>query len=106
MEAHAQDEWPICSSRCSPGGKKVMYNQPTTLEERISVAKDFVDAFQLKIPMMIDTMKNSFEELYAAWPLRIFIIKGGRIIFKAQPGEKMLEMTDIVNVLQSLKGSE
>jgi len=102
MEAHAQDEWPICSSRCSPGGKKVTYNQPKSIQERISVAKDFMDALQIKIPMIVDTMDNSFEDLYAAWPLRAYIIRDGRIVYKAQPGENMLAMPEIAVYLDTI----
>jgi len=100
LEAHAQNEWPISSSRCSPGGKRVIINQTNTIEERLTVANAFIDAFQLKIPVIIDSVQNDFEKVYASWPLRAYVIKNGTLIYKAQPGEKMLEMQEIIDILQ------
>jgi len=102
LEAHAQDEWPICSSRCSPGGKKIMYNQPKTVEERIAVAKDFVEAFDFKLPIMLDAMHNPFEAHYSSWPLRIYAIQNGKLIYKAQPKDGMYELEDLVSLLRHL----
>jgi len=100
LEAHAEDEWPICSSRCSPNGKPIRYFQTKTIQDRITVAKEFIQAFQLKIPLIVDNIHNSFENLYAPWPLRIFIVENGILKYKAQPGEKMLLLKEFIEKLE------
>lgn len=85
LEAHAQDQWPISSSRFNPSGKPVIYNQPKTNEERLAIAKDFICEFDFRIPIVIDDITNLFEEVYACWPLRFYIIKDGILVYKAQP---------------------
>jgi hypothetical protein len=77
-EAHAADEWPV--------GKKIScVNQPQTIEERIELAKRFVAKHKYKIPMLVDSMDNSFQSIFSPWPYRYYAIRDGRVIFKAQP---------------------
>lgn len=103
LEAHAQDEWPIRSSRFTPNGEVVLYNQPRTIEERISVARDFYRDFQLQMSVLVDKPpENRFEKLYAPWPLRIYFVdKDRKLIYKAQPSETMLELNEIQRILES-----
>ena len=104
LEAHAQDEWPICSARWSPTDKPIVYNQTQTIEERLSVAKDFIRDFQFPIPVVIDKPdENLFEKLYAPWPVRIYILDSDcRLTYKAQPSETMLELNELIAHLQSM----
>jgi len=95
LEAHAQDEWPICSSRCSPGGKKVMYNQHKSLEERNQAARDFIEAFDFKIDTILDNMENEFENKYSAWPLRIYGLRNGIVEYKAMPRDGMYHLEEL-----------
>lgn len=106
LEAHAQDEWPICSARWSPMDKLIVYNQTRTIEERLAVAKDFIRDFQFPIPMVIDKPdENLFEKFYAPWPVRIYILDCDyRLMYKAQPSETMLELNELTAHLQSLMG--
>lgn len=85
LEAHAKDEWPISSSRYNPTGKPVSYFQPTTNEERISIAQDFVSAYNFRLPVVIDCIENEFERQYSSWPIRFFIFQNKKIKYIAQP---------------------
>jgi len=98
-EAHAQDEWPISSSRFN-NGKAVIYNQPRKIEERLSIARDFIQAFNFRIPMVADTMENQFEAQYSPWPLRFYIIEDGKLMFKAMPKQCTYNLGDIRNWLE------
>jgi len=102
LEAHAQDEWPICSSRCSPGGKKILYNQHKTLEERTQAAKDFIEAFDFKIPTVLDNMENDFESKYSAWPLRIYAVRQGQVEYKAMPRDGMYHLEELEAYLDNV----
>jgi len=68
-EAHAIDEWPLGNNVCIPKHK--------TIEERIEVAKkNLVEERNCKVPVLVDTMEDSFESLYKGWPERFYIIQG------------------------------
>lgn len=102
LEAHAQDEWPICSARWSPTKIPIKYNQTRTIEERLLVAKDFIRDFNFPIPVIIDKPEeNLFEKFYAPWPVRIFVIdKDYRLTYKAQPSETMLQLKELIEHLE------
>ena len=104
LEAHAQDEWPICSTRWSPTQMPIKYNQTHTIEERLAVTKDFIRDFDFQMPVVIDKPEeNLFDQLYASWPLRIFVIdKDHRLTYKAQPSETMLELKELIEHLESI----
>jgi hypothetical protein len=78
-EAHAQDEWPI--------GHPDHIKQPRTTAERIAVARKFVENYSYRIPVVIDVPEsgNLFEQLYAPWPIRFYVIKKRKMAFIAQP---------------------
>jgi len=67
-EAHA-DEWPL--------GNFVCINQHKTIEERVAAAKSFISKLGFKIPVHVDTMDNSFDNSYYAWPDRYYIVQNG-----------------------------
>jgi len=51
----------------------VCVKQPKTLEERIQVAKNFVNDYGFQLPIFVDNMDNVFDERYGAWPERFYI---------------------------------
>jgi hypothetical protein len=91
-EAHAADEWPV--------GRSISFcNQPKDISERCGLARKFVDTTKLELPMLVDTMGNQFESTFAAWPVRFYVIKDGKLVFKAQPNlddyaYDVLDLTD------------
>ena len=65
----------------------ICYPQPHTLEDRHAVARDFVDRFKYGIRMLVDRMDNRADELYAAWPERIYVVdEKGVVAFKGGMG--------------------
>ncbi|CAF0719577.1 unnamed protein product [Rotaria sp. Silwood1] len=108
LEAHAQDEWPICSARWSPTEMPIQYNQTHTIEERLAVAKDFIRDFSFQMSIVIDKPEdNLFEKLYSSWPVRIYVIdKDYRLTYIAQPSESMLELNELIEHLQLIMKSK
>jgi len=78
MEAHAEDTWPL--------GCDVRYNQTHTTEERCKVARDFIEQNDYPFTLRIDEApSNTFNEVFAAWPLRFYVLDNGRILYIHEP---------------------
>jgi len=77
-EAHTQDEWPM-------GDDVILEHQPTEMEERCQVAREFQEDTKYLMPIVVDTMDNRFDECFGAWPVRFFIVQNNNLVFKAQP---------------------
>jgi len=84
LEAHAADTWPL--------GMKICYKQTHTIEQRAKVACDFVSDNQYEFEVMLDEPPaNAFNELFAAWPLRFWVIENKKVTFICEPyGEYIL----------------
>jgi type I thyroxine 5'-deiodinase len=82
-EAHPEDEWQMDSNE----EQGICYAQPTTLAERVTIANDFVKHSKYEIPLFVDDLENRADELYAAWPERLYVIdESGRIAYKGGMG--------------------
>ena len=81
-EAHPTDEWQMESNE----KEDVCYPQPRSTEERLAIARDFRDRFDWQMPLLVDPIENQANALYAGWPERLYVIEGGRIVYKGGPG--------------------
>jgi len=96
-EAHASDEWPV--------GPSISFcRQPQSLKERCELAQKFVNTRLYRVPMLVDTIENDFQKAFAAWPFRFFIVKGDKIVHKAEPSTSSLcyEARDLAKLIPSL----
>jgi hypothetical protein len=103
-EAHATDEWPISSSRFNGDEGPVNVPQPKSTEERCDVARQFARRFVKgdgaeRIKLLVDPLLprdgerlqseqklvEPFEEAFAPWPLRLYVVQDGKLLYKAQP---------------------
>jgi len=66
-EAHANDIWPL--------GKHIDLPSHATFEDRVKASKILINKYGLKIPVMYDTMENSFDLKFAVWPERYYLVK-------------------------------
>jgi hypothetical protein len=82
-EAHPTDEWQMKSNLKDD----VCYAQPKTLEQRVTIANDFIKRFKFTLPFGIDDMSNAADLAYSAWPERFYIIdESGRIAYRGGMG--------------------
>lgn len=82
-EAHPTDEWQVTSNET----EGVCYPQPRTVEDRRSIASDFVKRHKYSIPIFVDDMGNTADALYGAWPERLYIIDtNGIVAYKGEMG--------------------
>jgi hypothetical protein len=82
-EAHPTDEWQMKSNV----KEDVCYAQPKTLEQRVAIAKDFVERQKYPLPFGIDDMNNAADLAYSAWPERLYVIdEHGQIAYAGGMG--------------------
>jgi len=72
-EAHASDEWKL--------GYKVQIPQHKNLGSRIEAANKFKKDMDYQITLLVDSMENDFNETYAPWPERAYIIYQGKFAY-------------------------
>jgi len=92
-EAHPEDEWQMKSNLKE--NDNVCYAQPKNMKDRLLIANDFSKRFNFTPPLVVDTMANTANNLYAAWPERLYVIDadkrllyvGGNGPFKFYPNE-------------------
>lgn len=94
QEAHALDEWDI--------GSKYKVNQHKILEERINAAKYMQNEFGYHHKLLIDQMSNIFQDTYASWPTRYYLIKNGKMEYIVEPLKATFLFDGIVNKLHEL----
>jgi len=82
-EAHSVDGWQTDSN----DQEGIRIKQHASLEGRIEAALLCSRKLGLSIPTLVDDMKNTALEAFAAWPERIVIVDAnGRISYKGGQG--------------------
>ncbi len=82
-EAHPDDGWQIEVNRT----EGVLYDEPTTMDERAAVVRDFVAREGFEMPMLLDDITNELDRLYAAMPMRLYLIdEEGSVVFRTVVG--------------------
>ena len=85
QEAHAKDVWPMPSSRYNPLGQAVNISNHTSLEERVAAAKSLVEGMDMQGEVLVDTMEDSFNTEFSAWPTMFYAISAeGKLVFKGE----------------------
>ena len=83
QEAHPEDGWQMQINT----DEHIVYDQPTTFDEREHVAEACAIAIDLKMPTLIDDMENSTDLSYAALPDRLYLVGAdGKIAYKSGRG--------------------
>jgi len=84
-EAHPVDDDRPATPTNSLAG--ILIRQPTTLDERCSVAKRCATALHLDMPLVVDGIDNRVAESYRAEPNRLYVVdRKGRIAYRGGPG--------------------
>ncbi|CAG8527886.1 975_t:CDS:2 [Racocetra fulgida] len=93
-EAHASDVWPI--------GNIVDVKEHHTLSDRLAAAREMATKTKLEIPVLADTMNDTFLKLYSPWPFRFFIVVDGILKLVGMPKDARYDTTDLVECLDDL----
>ena len=83
LEAHPTDGWNTNSNRSD----KIMYPQPTNMDERAKVAHDWRSAHSFYSPVVLDWPDNRINDDYAGEPERLYVLDAkGIVTFKSEQG--------------------
>jgi type I thyroxine 5'-deiodinase len=82
-EAHPSDIWQMQSNVKD----NVIFQNPTTIQERETVADACIRKLHILFPALIDGIENRVEQAYTGWPDRLYLIgTDGRVRYKSAPG--------------------
>lgn len=97
-EAHASDEWQMEENVRDD----VVFAQPKEDAERKAIASSCSTRLRLSMPVLVDEIDNRTDDLYAAWPERLFVIgKDGKVAYAGKQGPwgfKPVEVADWLKV--------
>ena len=83
QEAHPADGWQMESNERDD----VIFHKPKDWGERQSVAQACCTRLNLSMPCVVDSIDNAVDNLYAAWPERIFVLdRDGKITYAGKQG--------------------
>jgi len=82
-EAHPTDGWHMESN----DRVGVSLRQPTSYDERVSVAQTCSRVLELRMPMLVDTLDDQVGARYSGMPSRLYVIDGqGKVAYKSGRG--------------------
>jgi len=97
-EAHANDEWPVSSTRYTIDGAPICVDQPRTLEDRARLAARFVTEYRWIWPMIVDGMQRDaagvvadveggtcLGTLLSSWPMRAYLLHKNQVVLRSSP---------------------
>ena len=90
--------WPI--------GYQYNYGQPKIIEERIKMVEALLKEFHTTIPILVDTMDNTFQNAYRPWPDRAFMFLNGKTEYVARvndDGTRNASWTDEIEKILKIK---
>ena len=85
--------------------EKIVYDQPTTIEERAEVAEACLLHMQLEMPTLLDNMSNEVDVAYSALPERLFLLDAeGKINWHCGMGPWGFDPNGLEQAIQKLTG--
>ena len=77
QEAHPQDGWQVDSNLRDD----VIYNAPTTIDERAELAQTCVLRLDMAMPTLLDDMNDTVDGLYNGLPERLYVLDADHNVF-------------------------
>ena len=82
-EAHPDNGWQVPNNLI----EDIVYDEPTTDDERAEVASTCRIDLGLELPMLIDSIDNNIDAKYVGLPMRLFLVDAeGRIAYAGEKG--------------------
>ena len=98
-EAHAEGEDQVLRNL----DEDVIFEQPTTSDERAEIASACMLRYNFSFPMLMDNMENEAEEKYMSWPDRLYAINSqGKIAYQGGMGPLYFDVNEFEQELGKL----
>ncbi len=96
-EAHAADEWQTPQNLL----EEIIYEAPTSDDERAEIASACQIGLDLKMPMLVDSIDNDVEEKYISSPIRLYVIDAeGMLTYVGDQGPRGFDMETWVEAIK------
>lgn len=100
-EAHPADEWQMDDNIKDD----VVFAQPKTTDQRKAVATSCSVRLKLSMPVLVDSIENKVDDMYAAWPERLFVVNtDGTIAYAGKQGPWGFKPDEVARWLTSTIG--
>lgn len=97
-EIHPEDGWVVNDNR----KEGIEVGQPTSFEERESLATTCAINLEIRMPVVIDGMDNRVASAYGALPDRLYLIgKGDRIAYQGERGPEGFVPAELANAIEA-----
>jgi len=82
-EAHPEEGWVLARNR----RLGIAIADPTSFEERATVARSCAARMELEMPVLVDELGNEVARQYGGWPMRLYLIdRDGRVAYRGADG--------------------
>ena len=82
-EAHPSDGW---MPEWAPEQFQGSTAHARSTEERLQSARKFADSLGLTVPVLVDTIADECENRYEARPERLYVVQGGKVLWRCGLG--------------------
>ena len=87
-EAHPEDGWQVGINYT----QNVVYDQPVSAAERAAIAKNCVHGYAIRMPVAVDDMGDTINNLYSGSPERLYLIDADGVVrHRSEPGPFQLD---------------
>ena len=74
----------------------VIYNQPTSIERRAEIAREFVEMMDYTMEVVVDSIEDAVGLEFAAWPERLYVIDvEGKVAYKGGMGPQGFSVDEL-----------
>ena len=100
-EAHPADGWQVQNNL----DENIVFNEPTTDDERTEIAGICQLKMDLQMPMLVDGIDNEVEEKYISIPMRLFLVdKDGALAYVGDRGPRGFDVDGWVEAIEKQVG--
>ena len=86
--------------------EEVVFDDPTTLDERAEIASACMLRYNFTFPMLMDKMENEAEEAYQSWPDRLYVINAeGKLAYKGGLGPLYFDVDEFESEVEKAIGN-
>lgn len=83
----------------------IRVEEATTDTDRAITARAMCNTLQTRMPCAVDGVDNRVNDIYAAWPARIYIVGAdGKVYYRGNPGPEGFKPAEAKDALERLLG--